>query len=148
MIGTLLSDCRAYIARQRLVACIRAEAAENFLELLLDCLRVGLAVNPYLRHSVRGFSARYRLATPDQAVDVALIFQDGHLKVEEDLSGPFDASLWFRDERALMRYFSSANPDLFTSLLHQDVVPEGNLNYIYRLAYLARHVQLEALGRV
>lgn len=148
MITAVVDQYRLLSARARLAACLRSEAAETFLELLLGALRIGLAVDPQLHRGVQDFDGRYRLATRDKAVDVALTFRHGHLDVGEDATGPFNATLWFRDERALMRFFAARNPDLFASLLNQDVVTEGNLNYIYRLAYLARHVQLEATGRV
>lgn len=148
MIGTLVQQARVSLARERLGECLRAEAVETFLELLLTFLRFGVALDPGLRRSVAGFTADYRMATRDGRVDVGLSFRDGALDVHEDPAGPFDATLRFRDERALMRYFSSTDPDLLAALLKQDVVIEGNLNYVYRLAYLARHIQLEALGRV
>jgi hypothetical protein len=47
-----------------------------------------------------------------------------------------------------MRFFTSVNPDLFSSLFNQDVVLTGNLTYVYRLAYLARHLELTVLGRL
>jgi hypothetical protein len=134
-------------ARSRLKACLEAEAAETFLELLLGAMKLSLLVDPDLSRSVAGFEARYRIATRDGSVCVGASFADGRLSIEGDPTWTPHAALVFRDTAALMAYFATTNPDLFSSLLNQDVFVEGNLNYVYRLAFLARHVQLRALGR-
>jgi len=54
----------------------------------------------------------------------------------------------FKDGRSLMRSLLSAQPDLLGALLRQEVTFEGNLNYVYRLAFLARRLQLSIVKLV
>jgi hypothetical protein len=128
--------------------CLRDRAAEGYLELLLEALEVGIRFDPYLRRSAAGFQGSYRIHTQNDAVDVMVEFDDGQVRVGPGEPGAADAELRFRDREALMRFFTSVNPDLFSSLLNQDVVLTGNLTYVYRLAYLARHLELTVLGRL
>lgn len=169
--------------------CLANQAAEDFLDLLLEALAIGVRIDPHLRRSVAGFHGRYRIHTRDDGVDVFVEFCDGDVQVRhrsliaeaiDTLTGEADAlrteapasgssasdataagasaaeagadvvnaDLQFRDREALMRYFTSVNPDLFSALLRQDVVLTGNLTYVYRLAYLARHLELTVLGRL
>lgn len=148
MIEYLLDRWLARRRRSELADAVVAEAAETFLEALLGLLQVGAVVDSDVRLSVADFEARYRLTTRDGKVDVGLSFDDGRVDIDEDPTGPFDASMVFRDADAILRFFSAANPDLLALVLRQDAVIEGNLNYVYKLAYLARHLQLEALGRL
>jgi hypothetical protein len=142
----LVRRIQSWYARRRFAACLRAENAELFLEVLLQALRLGILVDEHLRHSVAHFSATYQITTHDRRVDVGLTFHDGVLVVHEGQAGPFDATLCFRDSHTLMGFFSPAQPDLLGSVLDQRITIEGNLNYIYRLAYLVNHLRLEVLG--
>lgn len=54
----------------------------------------------------------------------------------------------FKDGKALMDFLLAENPDILGAMLHQEVTPEGNLNYLYTFAYMARHLQRMATGRV
>ena len=148
MITGLLERYRSRIAKRRLAKVLRAEAAETFLEALMAFLKVGVRLDRHLRRSLDGFDARYQLKTRDGLVDVGVVFEDGRVDIQEDPKGEFDATMLFRDSRAVFDFFASTNPDLLGAVLEQTAVVEGNLNYVYRLAYMARHLQLEALGRV
>ncbi len=148
MIGHLLTRYRARRYRSRLVDAAIDDAAETFLEALLTLLKVGTIVDRDLRRSVADFTGNYRLATRDGAVDVGISFDKGWVDVREDPDGPFDATMLFRDADSILRLFSAANPDLLSLVLDQDAVVEGNLNYVYKLAYMSRHLQLKAMGQV
>jgi len=58
-----------------------------------------------------------------------------------------DVTINFKDSKALRNYILSPKPDILGSLLRQDVVPDGNLNYLYKFAYMAKSLQLMLLGR-
>jgi hypothetical protein len=53
----------------------------------------------------------------------------------------------FRNPKALREYILSSKPDILGALLRQDVVPDGNLNYLYKFAFMAKRLQLMATGR-
>jgi hypothetical protein len=49
----------------------------------------------------------------------------------------------FKNSHALMNFIFSPKPDVLGAMLNQDVVLDGNLNYLYKFAYLANHLRLK-----
>ena len=47
-----------------------------------------------------------------------------------------------------MNYLLSPKPDILGSVLRQDVMVSGNLNYLYKFAYMAKRLQLMATGKI
>jgi len=79
---------------------------------------------------------------------VTATFKDDQLHVHEDEVPDPQVTVIFKDGKALMDFLLAENPDILGAMLHQEVTPEGNLNYLYTFAYMARHLQRMATGRV
>ena len=47
-----------------------------------------------------------------------------------------------------MDYIFSPKPDILGSMLRQDVMLNGNLNYLYKFAFMAQHLRLMATGEI
>ncbi len=58
-----------------------------------------------------------------------------------------NVTVTFRNDKALMNYILSPKPDILGSILRQDVTIDGNFNYLYKFAYMAKRLQLMATGR-
>ncbi len=136
-----LDHVRHATLRRRFARCLEDGAAAEFLHLLLALMSTALVLNPEFRRHAQSFEARFVFRNRDGTVTHGATFSHGLLWVTDRAPPDPDATIIFRDGNALMRSLLSAEPDLLGALLRQDVSFEGNLNYVYRLAYLARWLQ-------
>lgn len=134
------------IAMKKFIECLESEFAEEFLELLLDIMKVVFIVDHDFKRNIIGFNGRYQFRSVDGSITVAAIFGDDHMDVrEEEISEP-DITVIFKDSKALMNYLLSPKQDVLGSMLRQEVTLDGNLNYLYKFAYMAKRLQLMATG--
>ena len=70
------------------------------------------------------------------------------MKVLEKIIDNTNVTVTFKDARALMNYILAPKPDILGAILRQEVVFEGNLNYLYKFAYMSRRLQLMATGNI
>ncbi len=126
--------------------CVESDAADGFLTIILDLMALVLAVDHGFRRNIEGFDARYLFKTGDSAATAR--FHKGHMEVWPwESPGPRpNIVIKFKDAKALMGFLLAKNPDILGAMLRQDVKLEGNLNYLYKFAYMARHLQLMAAG--
>ena len=136
------------LALKKLEECLSAELAEEFLESLLEVIKIAFFFDADYRKNIVGFTGRYLFRSTDHAIRVSVTFTDEEMAVtEEEIADP-QVTIIFKDGPALMNFLLSGNPDILGSMLRQEVAPEGNLNYLYKFAYMARRLQLMASGRV
>jgi hypothetical protein len=142
------------LARRQLARCLRHRSSENqvcanYATALLQTLTLALQVDQDLRGAVTDYIARYQLSTSDGQVNLGITFRDGLVEIRDCPEGHFDASLRFPNQSAMMRYFApEAQPESKAQdILDRQVTVKGNLNYAYRLAYLLRRIQLDALNQ-
>lgn len=128
--------------------CLLNELADDFLELLLDGMKLAFLLDGKYRRNIKGFSGRYLFRSVDHSVTVAAVFSGGKMEVVDgEIDNP-NVTLVFKDGRAVMKFLLSGNPDILGSMLRQEITPEGNLNYLYKFAYMARRLQLMATGKL
>ncbi len=125
-----------------------SEITEEFLELLLNAMRISYFFNRDLRKNIESFEGRYLFKSRDGKITVAAIFEDGRMKVMEKEIGDTDITISFRSAKALRDFIFSPKPDILGSILRQDVVVDGNFNYMYKFAYMAKHLQLMVTGQL
>ncbi len=142
----LLRPLRAKRLRKRFLQCLESEAAEEFLEMLLKFMSLAFFLNRDFRRNIKGFNGRYLFKSRDNSITVAVTFKDNRMKVCEKELKDTNVTVVFRNGRALMGYLLSPKPDILGSLLRQDVTFNGNLNYVYKFAYMAKRLQLIATG--
>lgn len=134
-------------AMKRLEKCLTTEFAEEFLKILLEVMKLAFIFDHDYRKNIKGFAGRYLFCSCDHALKVAVVFANGTMKVaEKEIPNPH-VTVIFKDGKALMHFLLSGNPDILGSMLRQEVTPEGNLNYLYKFAYMARRLQLMATGQ-
>ena len=128
--------------------CLTSEAAEEFLQILLNLMSVVFIFNHDYRKNINGFNGRYQFKSKDGCITMAALFGDDKLEVrEEDIPDP-DITVLFKDGKALMGYLLTPKPDILGSMLRQEVSLDGNLNYLYKFAYMAKRLQLMATGAI
>lgn len=124
-----------------------SEVTEEFLELLLNAMRISYVFNKDFRKNIEGFEGRYLFKSRDGNITVAAIFKNGKLNVKEKEIGNTDMTVGFRNAKALRDFIFSPKPDILGSILRQDVVVDGNFNYMFKFAYMAKHLQLMVTGK-
>lgn len=126
--------------------CLTSEFAEDFLQLLLGLMSVVFVFDPAFRKNIEGFNGCYQFKSKDGCITVAALFGGNQLEVrEEEIPNP-DITVLFKDGKALMGYLLTPKPDILGSMLRQEVSLDGNLNYLYRFAFMAKRLQLMATG--
>jgi hypothetical protein len=142
----LLRPFRVKRLRSKFLQCLESEAAEGFLEMLLKFMSLAFFMDRDFRRNIKGFNGRYLFKSRDNGITVAVVFRNNRMKVYEKELKDTDVTVVFRNGRTLMGYLISPKPDILGSLLRQDVTFNGNLNYVYKFAYMAKRLQLIATG--
>jgi len=136
------------IVKNKFLDCLQSEVAEEFLELLLKLMSLFFMIDSDFSKNINGFKGRYLFKSRDNDITVSAVFDNGKMHVEEKIIDNPDITVTFNDGKALMNYLLSPKPDILGSMLRQDVVLNGNLNYIYKFAYMATHLKLKMEGTV
>jgi hypothetical protein len=134
------------LAMKRLEQSLSEGLAEDFLTILLEVMRLAFLFDRDYRRNIDGFGGRYLFRSADRDITVSATFAGGEMRVEEQEIPDPHVTVIFKDGRALMHFLLSGNPDILGSMLRQEVTPEGNLNYLYKFAYMARRLQLMTTG--
>jgi hypothetical protein len=134
------------LATQNFLDCLTSEFAEDFLQLLLGLMSVVLLFDHDFRNNIKGFTGRYLFRSSDGCIAVSALFAHDRLEVQEQEIPDADITVTFKNGKALMGYLLTPKPDILGSMLRQEVSLNGNLNYLYRFAFLAKRLQLMASG--
>lgn len=144
-----MSDLRVQDIATQWLDSMGSAAAEGFLRLLLKLMSVAFMLNiKDIRDNIEGFSGRYVFRSKDNSIVASAVFENGSMKVYDRVIENPDMRVTFRDDKALLNYLLSPRPDILGSVLRQDVMVSGNLNYLYKFAYMAKRLQLMAMGKI
>ena len=133
---------------KKFLDCLSSEVAEGFLKTLLGLMAIVFTFDGAYRKNIEGFSGRYLFKSKDGSIKVAALFHHNRLEVrEEEIPDP-DITILFKDSKALMNYLLTPKPDILGSMLRQEVSLDGNLNYLYKFAFMAKRLQLMASGAI
>ena len=120
---------------------------ERFLEMLLQAMSFMLFVDRDYHRNIEGFKGKYLFKSKDgdltvQAVfKASWLFQYDYLKIKRrDLKDP-DITVTFKDSQALMRLLLSPKPDILGSIIANEVVAAGNINYILKFGFMTTQLQ-------
>ena len=139
---------RAKIEADKFLQTLQSEKAEGFLEVLLNLMSLVFYLDKDFKKNINNFNARYLFSSKDKKITVAAIFNDKRLKVSKEEISDTNITVIFRNGKAIMDFLLSPKPDILGSLLKQDITIDGNLNYIYKFAYMSKHLQLKYTGKL
>jgi hypothetical protein len=128
---------------------ITSEKMDILIELLLDAMSLVFFFNKGFRRNIKNFRARFAFKSQDGKIGASVIFKPsrffrtGRMYVENRAIDDADVSISFKDGRAMAEFLFSDNPDLISGLLDNKLSFQGNLNYIFKFAYMARHLPRE-----
>lgn len=129
------------------------------LEMLLDAMSYSIevskspslsAVFPQLKGYHRNlradenqpaFEATYVFTSKDGEVDATACFTEGGLDVSDVAAENWDINVVFQDEGALMRFFFTGGENILEFVLDNSVEVYGNINYIFKLGFMARDLK-------
>ena len=135
-------------AGEKFLKSLEDEAAETFLEMLLLFMRLKFMFDPSYRRNIENFKGRYQFRSRDGGITVLVEFDNEKMDIKETLSEDVDVTVIFKDGRSLMNFLLSQNRDVLRGLLNNEINVNGNLNYIYKFAFMANHLQLELTGNL
>ncbi len=144
----LLRHLRASRIAKKLLESIESEITEEFLELLLKAMGLFMLCNKEYRENIRGFNARYLFKSRDEKITIAACFKKNKMKVTEGIIDNTNITIIFKNAVALRNFLLTPKPDILNSILKQDITLDGNLNYLYKFAFMAKRLQLMAMGKV
>ncbi len=146
-------DLRAKRLTNQWLRSMESEAAEEILKTLLTLMSFMFLFNVRdFRDNLKGFNGKsfkgkYLFRSSNDKITVSAVFENNRMKVAEKKISDPDITLTFKDGKTLLNYLFSPKQDILGSILKQDVVPEGNFNYLYKFAYMAKRLQLMATGK-
>ncbi len=144
----LMRSARSKKTAKAFFETMKSEGAEEFLELLLRLMGLVFHVDKDFRRNIEDFNGRYLFRSRDRQITVSAVFGNNRLKVSEEEIQDTNITVIFRNAKALMDFLLSPKPDILGALLRQDVTVDGNLNYLYKFAFMAKRLQLKFTGNL
>ena len=141
----LFRNLRTQLTMRKWQKCMESGSAEGFLSLLLRVMSLVCILNiKNFKRNIEGFKGRYLFRSKDDDITVSVVFENNIMTVTEKKIDNTDLIVTFKNGKALMDYILSPKPDILGSMLRQDVTLNGNLNYLYKFAFMAKRLQLMA----
>ena len=132
---------------------LNPEMVEEFLELLLNVMRLTLWVDRDYHRNIQNFEGKYLFESKDGNISVSAVFKRSslfnyeYLEVSEKKIEDADITVTFKDSKILMGLLLSPNPDILGALLENAVVVTGNINYIFKFGFMTTQLQQMILSR-
>lgn len=140
---------RRRVLTSRFMKCLHDQATEGFLTLLLKLMRLAFKLDKNFRRNIEGFTGKYQFKTRDNSVLTAVTFTGKDMKVKKDRTIPDpDITVIFKDSQSIMDYLLAGDSDILKLVLNNEVVLDGNMNYLMKFGYMANHLQLSLTGRL
>ena len=129
---------------EKLLKGLENEFTEDILKTLLTGMSLVFLLSSTYRKNIENFSGRYLFRSKDNAFSVGAVFENGSMNVVDGPVDSPDITIIFKNPAALRNFIFSPKPDILNAILRQDVSVDGNLNYLYKFAYMANHLKLMA----
>ncbi|BCS97261.1 hypothetical protein DSLASN_28930 [Desulfoluna limicola] len=136
---------KRWLTERRLKAAvgeINSLAMDLFLETLLRLMRFVFILDRGFRRNIEGFDGRYAFMSRDGNIAASAIFEDNRMRVKNKVVDQADITVVFKDGKALRHFLFSEHPDIIAAILDNEISYTGNLNYLAKFAYMAKHLQL------
>ncbi|MEN6319672.1 MAG: hypothetical protein ABFD82_13045 [Syntrophaceae bacterium] len=137
---------QAKTVMEKLLNGLDSEFTEEILKVLLTSMSLFFILSSKYRKNIENFDGRYLFRSKDNTFAVAAVFKNGSLEVIDGTIDTPNIAIIFKNPAALRSFIFSPKPDILNAILKQDVTIDGNLNYLYKFAYMANHLKLIAQG--
>lgn len=134
---SLLNRCTKKLRNQLL-----GEITDDFVELMLKGMDWFFLLTPdaHFRENLKNFNGRYLFKTANETVMTSATFSNGNMRVHKNAINDWDARVTFKNPKAFREFILSEKQDIFDWLSRNEVEVDGNLNHIFKFAYMARTV--------
>lgn len=135
------------LLRELILKEMTTEKMDLLLELMLDGMNIVFVLNPDFRRNINTFKARYtfHIGSNGKGASVEFspipLFRYGRMIVKRRPADDANVSVTFEDGRSMAEFLFSGTPDIFGALLDNKLSFRGNLNYLFKFAYMAKHLQ-------
>lgn len=138
-----VSTWLARIFSRKWVDALQGKATDLFAEGLFRGLEVAAYLcRDFRNENLRNFRARYVVVSDDGKVSVTADFDDGNVDVSTEALEDWTVRIRFKDAAAFRSFLLSDDQDVLNSILEDAVEVDGNLNYVYKLGYMAKDLEL------
>ena len=114
---------------------------DEIIELILKGLKLFLYLDPGYRKNIEDFNARYTFRSERGKIAASAIFKNGKMRVKKKEIKNTNITVFFSDGKAMWNFMTAPNPDIFAFILDNKIRYEGNLNYVLKFAYMAKHLK-------
>ena len=139
MKADLLLIPEVLLKKEELLKCSKSDIAGRVLELLFDLMNLVFKLDKNFRRNIENFNAQYFFTSVDKGIAVVVNFADGKMEVKKGQATKPNIKITFKDSKAMYNFLLSGS-DLLSPILHQDVMCEGNLNYLNKFGYMCKHL--------
>lgn len=140
----LFRNFRLNRIQKKLLDSINSAVAEQILECLLKGMSLVFLISENFRQNIKGFKGRYLFQSRDKKITASVIFDNNKMIYNDKPIDNANITITFKDGKALLNYIFSPKPDILNAILTQDITFNGNLNYLYKFAYMATRLRLMA----
>lgn len=126
---------------------LNPELVENFLWLLMNVMSLWLWLDRDYHDNIEGFKGKYLFRSRDKRISIRAVFKRTwlfryeYLDVDMGTVDNPDIEIVFKDSGAVMNLLISPKMDILGSLLRNDVTFSGNINYIFKLGFMATQLR-------
>ena len=117
---------------------LEGKLTDKFVEILFSSMEVAFILLPSYRRNLRGFRGSYVVRTADRRVAASAVFGHEKLTVKTKAVASPSVTVTFKDPASLRRFLLSKDQDILASLMANEIEVDGNVNYIYKLGFMAR----------
>ena len=121
---------------------LESEALDLFLETILKIMKIFFLLDKGYRKNITNFDARYAFKSKNGGITASVIFKNSKMTVKKSVIENTNVIVIFKDGKALKELLFSENPDIIGAILDNSVSYNGNLNYLAKFAFMAKHLQL------
>lgn len=126
----------------RVTGGISPEIAGWLIEYALQIVKLHLVFNSDLNKQVEAFNAKYMIVLNGLEKPISVVFKHGVMDVFRKSIDKPDLTIRIIDINNLLKYALSEKPDILRAILQQYITFEVNLNYLFRIAYLMKRLEL------
>ena len=146
--GGAVKPIIADLMKSRWVEMAKSEYGHKLLTGLLKLMNLAFSMDTSLRKNLENFDGHYLFRIEEEDYAVAARFNENGITVKQGEPEQTDICIRFRNARVLSDFLLSSDPDILDAVLKQDVAIDGNLNYLFKFAYMAKQLQQTLMGGV
>ncbi|MBN2717404.1 MAG: hypothetical protein JXX14_16240 [Deltaproteobacteria bacterium] len=139
----LIRRFRMNLLAQKLNDALSAEITEEGFKLLLKGMALFALIDSDFRKNLKDFNGRYLFKTIDGPINVAVTCRNGKMSVYEKTLEHYNVRVDFKDYKAVVDFLTDPDLDVLDQMLNQKLKFSGNLNYLYKFGYMARHLMVQ-----